>query len=220
MKRRGFTLIELLVVIAIVALLIALLLPALERARRAAYQVVCGNALRQIFIPVKLYLEDNEGRWVQFSLAADGCAHNAGWPCTYHVYGIIESTMWHKTGFQCPERKEFVNYAGDHWYGMNTYLVPEMRVLEVPVRHVWFADAVMKRVGDSEFNFDDEDLAQILNTPGALNGAPFKENTLSYRHAGENANFLMSDGVVSTFNREAPPPKANSSGGGFWTARP
>ena len=74
MKRRGFTLIELLVVIAIVALLIALLLPALERARRAAYQVVCGNALRQIFIPVKLYLEDNEGRWVQFSLAADGCA--------------------------------------------------------------------------------------------------------------------------------------------------
>jgi prepilin-type N-terminal cleavage/methylation domain-containing protein/prepilin-type processing-associated H-X9-DG protein len=58
-RRRGFTLIELLVVVAIIALLIAILLPSLGRAKANAVRVKCAAVLKQWGMVVQLYAQEN-----------------------------------------------------------------------------------------------------------------------------------------------------------------
>lgn len=74
--RRGFTLVELLVVIAIIAILAALILPSLGRAKASARQVACLNHVRQLAMAQIEYAQDNDGFISRESFLTDGTTWN------------------------------------------------------------------------------------------------------------------------------------------------
>ncbi|TAK94417.1 MAG: prepilin-type N-terminal cleavage/methylation domain-containing protein [Verrucomicrobia bacterium] len=80
----GFTLIELLVVIAIIAILAALLLPALSQARERGRRTVCKNNLRQLCFCVTMYADDNRG--VPWESVVSVTTHSGMVPSAINIY--------------------------------------------------------------------------------------------------------------------------------------
>jgi len=113
-RRKGFTLIELLVVIAIIALLMSILMPTLQRAKKSARSIACQASLRQWGLVMKLYADDNDGYFIKGGTGCDWFSTLKPW------YSQQEMTY-------CPEAKRPAMPAGTepggvaNWFG-STYM--------------------------------------------------------------------------------------------------
>ena len=121
---RGFTLVELLVVIAIIALLVALLLPALARAREHATSLKCLARLRDLGQMLHLYAEDNKGELpstFEGTVKTPGVAGDGRWFFKlrkYYDMTWFSNEYWNPyyyRGYYCPKTESVLEYSpGDY----------------------------------------------------------------------------------------------------------
>ena len=82
MSKKGFTLIELLVVIAVIGLLLAIIMPGLQKAKQHAQRLICKTNLHNYGIAGNLYLNENDERFPDpWQSIYDSCQGRCKGPC-------------------------------------------------------------------------------------------------------------------------------------------
>jgi prepilin-type N-terminal cleavage/methylation domain-containing protein/prepilin-type processing-associated H-X9-DG protein len=127
--KKGFSVVELLVVIGIIAILIAILLPALNHARMQAKQVQCASNLRQIGMVLLNYANDNGGQIFPYDFGSGHLDNNP--PDPWPVYAF-KPPIWNPPIMICPAD---LNPVAEHSYLLNAHLEGEQNNLSKDIHY-------------------------------------------------------------------------------------
>ncbi len=187
-RQRGFTLIELLLVIAIIAILAAMMLPALGRAKQRAWATSCLNHVKQIGVATRMYADDHGDALPQ-------SAHTGqSWVNTLQPY-CKGTNLW-----RCPRD---TNKTRPFSFAINDFLLPpdsgngaadSSKITQVPrpADTIWLAECADTYAGHDHFHFSPAN-------DGDFAPASFASQVAIRRHLS-GANYLFVDGHAQLLN--------------------
>jgi len=177
-RHNSFTLIELLVVVTVIAMLLAILLPALRKARALTKRVACQSNLKQIAVAWSMYLDDNDGRFYQgrnANLNYGGWKGMVGWsPRPLNTYLNLPEDLEAENNariFCCPAdrggvpgyavREKAYHYLGTS-YHTNIQLIGQDELLVLPDKFQALHEEINKRLKNLKLDRVDQPSRLLL----------------------------------------------------------
>lgn len=228
----AFTLVELLVVISIIALLIAILLPALAQTRRAARNITCKSKLHQLAIAVNAYRADSKSYYpVNYLAQINNSSFDIYTPYGgtgkeyYYIYQVApylginnpNELTYHvnasKSPFQCPDNG-WNGYTtggfteiGKHVYYRSGISIGQNYMATVQYGHSYWKNRAALGYDYRPKNNDPRQPSnQVLNMEiNGASGTPGDQDQLvgvQYWHPGNTSNTLIADGHVTSFEKD------------------
>jgi prepilin-type N-terminal cleavage/methylation domain-containing protein len=185
-RLHAFTLVELLVVIGIIAILIALLMPALQRARAQAKWVQCQSNLRQVGALLVIYGNNWHGQIYPPGLGA-GHPRDQRWP----LY-VFKPPVWNPPLLKCPN--DVPEMEEEHSYILNNHLHEKGVKFGSKVPRRSPSDVIV--MGEKQWNYTD----YYMDPPGKPGGwGDFKTRVDLFKHGIQlGSNYLFLDLHVGT----------------------
>jgi prepilin-type N-terminal cleavage/methylation domain-containing protein/prepilin-type processing-associated H-X9-DG protein len=223
--KRAFTLIELLVVVAIIALLMAILMPALFRAKELGKRMVCSSHVRSLALANVLYADEADGWYVPiiYRPQGGGSTSQVGWPSNqlfrklvgYKARQGAAESDWHSPKeFRCPSDLErpdrlyttFISYSANitdwyyaDWYAFG-YAGHKNTTVLTPASELFFSES-----NDWWFWWKGADYVKGWDVLGQDTIMPYKDvgcdGPTLYRH-NEGVNLAFYDGHVEYMKKD------------------
>ena len=193
--RVGFTLIELLVVIAIIAILAALLLPALGRAKQWSVRTKCGSNIHQIGLGMSMYADDGHGFFPESGGliewgAIDPQTHAASW--MEQTIPYTKSTNIYRCPSDLLSPFSYFNGVRAAYIELNSFGSVNTKLIRFPAAQVLSGDTIW--AAEAQLDADKDDYSQNC-VGGPANGTPAEGWQV---HTG-GQNILFTDAHVKYY---------------------